>query len=194
MATRIVTTDPKPSNKSPDFYYVRFNDRTPVGTEKTFSFSKSLAGIIRKNYAFDDSALKWQDPVGWVLQLDFDGAPGADPQLPPDAETGWSDPDHLAAILPEPVPQHAIPNRGVTPETARRRLAAERAAEFNMPMDFLARVETLCKGQLYIQKRIGVSEKPRAQEAQKILMAAWIDWRKDSGAIFTEDEEKAMQF
>jgi len=202
MALRLVTTDPVISNKSPDHFYVRYNDRTPTGTEKTFCFPKALIGIIHKGWGFDDSILKWDDQIkASVLRLDFDGTPAEDPQLPPDPEAGWSDPDHLTAFLPEPVPvqtpaQHSnvIPNRGVTPQTARKHAAAERAAICNMPASFLDRLETLCKGQLYIQKRLCITEKPRAMEAQKILMAAWIDWRKESGSVFTEDEEKAMQF
>lgn len=197
MAPRLVTTDPAVSNKSNDYLYVRYNDRTSTGTEKTFCFPKALAGIIRSGWGFDDSILAWDDQIkSSVLRLDFDGPAAEDPQLPPDPEAGWSDPDHLTAVLPQPVPQPAavIPNRGVTPQTARRHLAAARAAEFNMPVSFLDRLETLCKGQLYIQKRLCITEKPRAMEAQKILMAAWIDWRKEAGSVFTEDEEKAMQF
>jgi len=209
MALRFVTTDPRPSNKSPDLFYVRYDDRTPAGTEKTFCFPKCLIGIIKKGWGFDDLILKdcWDDQIkASVLRLDFDGqvepgTPHEHPQLPPDPEAGWSDPDHLTAFLPEPVPvqtpaQHSnvIPNRGVTPQTARKHAAAERAAICNMPASFLDRLETLCKGQLYIQKRLCITEKPRAMEAQKILMAAWIDWRKESGSVFTEDEEKAMQF
>lgn len=202
MAPRIVTTDPAVSKKSSDYLYVRYNDRTAAGTEKTFCFPKALVGIIHKNWGFDDSILTWDEQIqSSVLRLDFDGSAAEDPQLPPDPEAGWSDPDHLTAVLPQPVqPQtpgqysNVIPNRGVTPQTARRHLAAARAAEFNMPVSFLDRLETLCKGQLYIQKRLCITEKPRAMEAQKILMAAWIDWRKEAGSVFTEDEEKAMQF
>lgn len=202
MAPRVVTTDPAVSKKSPDYLYVRYNDRTPAGTEKTFCFPKALVGIIHKNWGFDDSILKWDGDIeSSVLRLDFDGAAAEDPQLPPDPEAGWADPDHLTAFLPERAPvqtlaQHSnvIPNRGVTPQTARKHAAAERAAICNMPASFLDRLETLCKGQLYIQKRLCITEKPRAMEAQKILMAAWIDWRKESGSVFTEDEEKAMQF
>lgn len=202
MAPRIVTTDPAVSNKSNDYLYVRYNDKTPAGTEKTFCFPRSLEGIIRKNWGFDDSILKYDTDLGAsVLRLDFDGPAAEDPQLPPDPEAGWSDPDHLTAVLPQSLqsqnPHHysnVIPNRGVTPQTARKHAAAERAALHNMPASFLDRLETLCKGQLYIQKRLCITEKPRAMEAQKILMAAWIDWRKESGSVFTEDEEKAMQF
>jgi len=194
MATRIVTTDPKQSNKSPDYYYVRFNDKTPTGTEKTFSFPKALAGIISKNYMFDDSALKWIDPVGWVLQLDFDAAPTDDPQLPPNPEAGWSDPDHLTAIaLPEPAPQPVIPNRGVTPQTARKHAAAALAAEHNLPVEFLERLWLLGRGQNFMARLIGVSEKPRPEVAQRLVVTAFIDYCRGEGVNLGEQEEKLLR-
>lgn len=190
MATRLVTTEPRLSNKHPDYLYVRYNDRTASGTEKTFSFSKSLAGIIRKNYAFDDSALSFEEGVGSVLRLDFDIAPTEDPELPPNPEAGWADPDHLTAVLPEPP---VIPNRGVTPATARKHAAAARAQEFNLPADFLERLELLARAQRIVSSMIGVNEKPRPQDAQKLVVTAWIDYSRSRGIELSEEDEKMLR-
>ncbi len=46
MATRIVTTDPKQSIKSPDYYYVRFNDKTL----HSFPSRREAFAWVKENY------------------------------------------------------------------------------------------------------------------------------------------------
>lgn len=190
MAVRTVTTSPKISNKNADYLYVRYNDKTANGTEKTFSFPKSLAGIIGRNFIFDDNALSFEEGIGSVLRLDFNDPPAADPGLPPDPETGWADPDHLTAVLPAPP---VIPNRGVSPATARKQSAAARAQEFNLPGDFLERLELLARAQRIVSSMIGVNEKPRPQDAQKLVVTAWIDYSRSRGLELSDEDEKMLR-
>jgi hypothetical protein len=201
MAVRIATSDPKPSvrNQGYDFFY--FNKRTASGTECVALLPHSLRGIVHKGFVFDDASLQFDENLkASVLQLDFDEPPVGDPALPP-SEEGWGDPDHLTALEPSgPSTATAvanrpfIPNRGIRPATARKRDAAARAAEHNIDVDLLALVDQVCAAFNYACKRIGTAEKPRAMEAQKLVVTAVIPWLKQRGAVLSEDDEKAMTF
>ncbi len=202
MAVRIATSDPKPSVK-PDhhgYYYFYFNKKLPNGGECAALIPESIRDIVKKGFTFDDSCLTYNTELkASVLQLDFDEQELADPALPP-REEGWSDPDHLAAF--EAADPHVmtavaqrtavIPNRGVRPATVRKRNAEARAAEHNIDVDLLMLLDQACAGFNYACKRIGTAEKPRAMEAQKILVTCMIPWLKERGVRLSEDEEKAM--
>ena len=201
MAVRVATSDPKPSIKLPGFDYFYFNKKLPNGTECVAVIPQSLRGIVRKNFVFDDAALRYDDELkASVLQLDFDEAPTADPALPDDPQTGWGDHDHLTAsdsADPELLAQMiqntpVIPNRGIRPATARKQAAAARAAEHNLDLDLLMILDQVCTAFNYTCKRIGVAEKPRAMEAQKIAVTAVIPWLKSKGVNLSEEEEKAL--
>ena len=204
MAVRIATSDPKPSSK-PDhhgYYYFYFNKKLPTGGECAALIPHSIHDIVKKGFTFDDSCLAYStDLKASVLQLDFDEPELADPSLPP-REEGWSDPDHLAAL--EAADPHVmaavaqrpavIPNRGVRPATVRKRNAEARAAEHNIDVDLLMLLDQACAGFNYACKRIGTAEKPRAMEAQKILVTCMIPWLKERGVKLSEDDEKAMNY
>lgn len=201
MAVRVATSDPKPSIKLPGFDYFYFNKKLPNGTECVAVIPQSLRGIVRKNFVFDDAALRYDDELkASVLQLDFDEAPTADPALPDDPQAGWGDHDHLTAsdsADPELLAQMiqntpVIPNRGIRPGTARKQAAAARAAEHNLDLDLLMILDQVCTAFNYTCKRIGVAEKPRAMEAQKIAVTAVIPWLKSKGVNLSEEEEKAL--
>jgi len=203
MAVRIATSDPKPSAK-PDhhgYYYFYFNKKLPSGGECAALIPESIRDIVKKGFTFDDSCLTYNTELkASVLQLDFDEQELADPALPP-REEGWSDPDHLAALeaadprLMTAVAQRpaVIPNRGVRPATIRKRNAEARAAEHNLPAGFLQRLEYLIRAQRLVSTAIGVQERPRAMDSQKLVVTAWIDYTKSCGTQLTEEEERDMK-
>lgn len=205
MAHRIATSDPKPSSRpqSRGYYYFYFNKRTASGGECMALIPESIHDLVKKDsFMFDDRCLEWDENLqASVLKLDFDNPPLEDPSLPP-REQGWSDPDHPAAL--EPADPHAlaavaqrqavIPNRGLRPATLRKRNAEARAAEHNIDVDLLMLLDQACAGFNYACKRIGTAEKPRAMEAQKILVTCMIPWLKERGVKLSEDDEKAMNY
>lgn len=208
MVVRTATSDPKPSSRNPGFWYFYYNKRTAAGSECVALIPDSIRDLIRKGFPFDDGALRYnEDLKASVLELDFDESSAPqEPSLPPDPERGWSDhdspvaqgsadPEALAAVS-QHIQHHApqIPNRGVRPATARKREAAEFAAQHNIPMSFLQRIEWLCAAQAYAAKRLGVTEKPRPMDVQKLVTSAYIDWCREGGAEFSDAEERAMRF
>lgn len=202
MAVRTVTTDPKPSQHHQGFDYFYFNKLTDKGTNCAAIIPPALRGIVRKGFIFDDAALRWDDTLrASVLELDFDQPPAGEPALPADLDTGWSDHDHLTAtatadpvVLRHLMPNTTIPNQGVTPATARKHDAASRAAEHNIDIDLLLLLDQVCAAFNYTRRRIGVSETPRAMEAQKLTVTALIPWLKAKGVNLSEEDEKTMNF
>lgn len=201
MAVRIATSDPKPSSRNLDYDFFYFNKKTSAGGECVALIPRSLRGIVKKGFVFDDAALRYDDKIeASLLELDFDEAPAGDPTLPP-REEGWSDPDHLAALesadpqaLAAVAERPVIPNRGVRPATARKQNAAARAAEHNIDVDLLMLLDQACAGFNYACRRIGTAEKPRALEAQKILVTCMIPWLKQRGVTLDESDEKGINF
>lgn len=203
MVVRTATSDPKPSARNPGFWYFYYNKRTTAGSECVALIPDSIRDLIKKGFPFDDAALRYNDQLkASVLELDFDEPQAQEePSLPADPERGWADhdaitaqgsadPQQLAAVHHAP----QIPNRGVRPATARKQQAAELAAQYNMPMSFLQRIEWLCAAQSYAAKRLGVTEKPRQMDVQKLVTSAYIDWCREGGAEFSDAEERAMRF
>jgi hypothetical protein len=82
----------------------------------------------------------------------------------------------------------------VRPATVRKRNAESRAAEHNIDVDLLMLLDQACAGFNYACKRIGTAEKPRAMEAQKILVTCMIPWLKERGVKLSEEEEKSMSY
>jgi hypothetical protein len=204
MTLRYATSDPRPSNKPQHrgYYYFYFNKKLENGGECAALVPESIHNIIRKDFPFDDSILKY-DPTleASILQLDFDAPQAANPSLPP-REEGWSDPDHLTAqgaadpAAMNAVAQHhaVIPNRGVRPVTVRKRNAAARAAEHNIDIDLLMLIEQASRAFNITCKLIGTAEKPRPMEAQKIVVTCMIPWLKERGVALSEEDEKAMYY
>lgn len=201
MAVRIATSDPKPSSRNPDYDFFYFNKKTAAGSECVALIPRSLRGIVKKGFVFDDAALRYDDEIkASLLELDFDEPPAGDPALPP-GEEGWADPDHLAAL--EPADHQAlvavaerpvIPNRGLRPATVRKQNAAARAAEHNIDIDLLMLLDQACAGFNYACRRIGTAEKPRAMEAQKLVVTCMIPWLKQRGVNLDENDEKGMNY
>jgi hypothetical protein len=183
--TWTITSDPKPSARVRGFDYIYFNKPTASGTDCTLLLPPALRGLIRKGATITDRQIRYDEQLGHsVLVLDFNAPPEEGPSLPPDPDTGWQDHDHLTAVLPTQNPR---------PMTARKHDAAERAAEFNLPMEFLERLEKLARAQRFMSAAIGVNEKPRAQDAQKLVVTAWIDYSRSRGTEFSDEDIKMLR-
>lgn len=186
MAPRIITSEPRPSIRHPKWHYCYFNAKTNSGRQCVAVIPNSLVGVVRRGYAFDDETdLHWNDDLqASVLTVDFDTPPEGDPAQPPDKDTGWADPDTAASL-------------GVADPTVLRQFAAERGL-IPEPPKLDASLEELleqaCMAYNYACRRIGVVEKPRAMEAQKLVTTCLIPWLKDRGVTLTQDEERAMTF
>lgn len=208
MAIRLVTSDPKPSVRNPGFWYFYYNKKTARGTDCAALLPESIRDLIHKGFAFDDNALRYSEELRCsLLELDFDEPQSSEePSLPADPESGWADHDHLAAddsanpealaAVRQQVEQATglqIPNRGVRPATARKHEAEERRPR-NIPQGLLEQVDALCAAQLYAQRRLGVTERIRPCDVQKLVVSAYINWSREAGADFTDAEERAMRF
>ncbi len=204
MAVRIATSDPKPSTKANHhgFLYFYYNKKLPNGGECAALIPQSLQDIVKKGFTFDDNVLAFDTNLkASLLQLDFDEPAVEDPSLPP-GEEGWSDHDHLTAagpadpeLLAELAQRTAaIPNRGVRPETVRKQLAEAIPDDQKIPAEFLRRLKWLTIAQRIACSDLRVRETPRALEAQKLVVTAWIDYSKSIGVEYSDAEEKAMRF
>jgi len=216
MAIRRLTTDPKPSHKHQGWYYARFNDQLPNGTEKTVLIPPCNIDVLKKNFVFDDSIISKDPTTGLdTLNVGFDQPQSEEPSIPP-SENGWDDPDCMlhqpiapangngngngsngngnGATPQPPSGPNTFDKAGIRPATARRRAAAARAAEFNLDVDLLLLLEQVTCAYNYTCRRIGVAEKPRAMEAQKLVVTALIPYLKATGIALTEEDEKTLQF
>jgi hypothetical protein len=206
MAVRLATSDPKPSTRTPDYDFFYFNKQTPAGTECVALLHRSLRGLVRKGFAFDDSALRFDaDLKGSVLELDFDQSPLHDPALPPHPEAGWGDPDHLAALHPaEPEPHPValaaatpsthvplIPRAGLRPAAARRHAAD--SEETKIPVELLLSLEISARAYNYMATRIGVTSKPTCQEVRSLVITNLIPWLKEKLNLSAEESEDLMR-
>lgn len=209
MAVRLATSDPKPSSRNPGYWFFYYNRKTDKGTDCLALIPDALRGIVKENFCFDDSAIRWSEELGAsVLVLDFDEpAQESEPALPAHHEAGWRDPDHftaaigsgsdpaaLAAVLERQaeLTGHAIPNKGVRPATARKQDAAARAAEHNIPVDLLTINEQVCRTFNYISARIGSGEKPGAVIAQKLTAIAYIAYSNKVGINLSDDDKDTL--
>lgn len=199
MAEHTVLSDPKPSGRNRGFFYIYYDKPTANGGHCVALIPPALRDLVRKGFVLNEHDLYWDEQQGAsVLGLDFEQPPAGDPALPPDPEAGWSDHDHCAAsaaadpALLAQLMTATIPRRSVHPATARKHAAEQRASEQNIDIDLLLLIEQVCAAFNYACKRIGVAEKPRAMEAQKLATTALIPWLKAKGVSLSEDDEKAM--
>lgn len=197
MATRQITSEPKPSIRHRGWYYAYYNSKAASGRNCIAVMPSSLVGHVHRGFVFnDETQLQWSDELrASVLTLDFDGQEPTGPSLPPDREAGWKDSDAPATypicdpqLLKQMATQHGIPaqynsnGNGRAPEPPRLDPSLE---------DLL---EQACLAFTYACRRIGVVEKPRAMEAQKIATTCLIPYLKERGVTLTDEEEKAMTF
>lgn len=201
MADHTVLSDPKPSARNRGFYFVYYDKPTAKGSHCVALVPPALRDLIRKGFVLNEHDLYWDEQLkASVLGLDFEQPPADGPALPADPEAGWSDHDALAATatadpsLLSSLMTTTLPSRSVSPATARKHAAEQRASEQNIDVDLLLLIEQTCAAFNYACKRIGVAEKPRAMEAQKLATTALIPWLKAKGVTLSDEDEKAMTF
>lgn len=190
MATHTVLSEPRQSRYNPNWLYVYYDAKTTEGRNCIAVIPNSLKGVIHRGSTFEDSQLRYDPELrASVLEVDFHESPPGDPSLPPDRETGWRDGDHQAPLgntadlkevltrlesLPSPLPQ--------TPQAP--------VPQMDPSLQHL--IDQVCLAYSYASRRLGVVEKPRSMEAQKLVTTCLIPWLRDRGVALSEDEERAM--
>lgn len=186
MAPRLITSDPKPSIRHRNWFYCYYNQQTSRGSQCVAVIPGSLLGVVKRGYAFDDETdLRWDEELrASVLTVDFDTPQVGDSPQPPEHEAGWGDPDGITALgVAKPEELRPVAARlGVVPEPPKLDTGLEEL------------LEQACMAFTYACRRIGVAEKPRAMEAQKIATTCLIPWLKARGVTLSEEDEKAMTF
>jgi len=202
MAIRRITSDPKPSVRHHGWFYSYYSKPTNNGGDCAAIFPPSIADIIKKGFAFDDSCIRFDEGLrASVLELDFDVDEArpqdmGEPSLPPDPESGWGDPDCLSASPPageqQPAAQHT---GGVRPSAVRKRQAAEQAIQgAQLPAAYLKINLEVSRSFLLQYALISptVGEARRADVAQKLCAISSIPYFRQVGIELTEDDVKGM--
>jgi hypothetical protein len=178
---RTITSDPKPSHRTPGYLYAYYDATTRSGKDCVVVFPSSMRGVVRAGYTFRDDQVSWDDAIGAsVLACDFSQAPD-DPALPP-SELGWCDPDHFPPAEP---PAHHAP-QAMRPATHRRQQAAELGSA--LPVELLEQAKTISSLYRTIATLIGVSEPARAMEAKSLAITLMIPYLKKQGILPLEDD------
>lgn len=204
MAIRRITSDPKPSTRHHGWFYSYYSKPTNNGGDCAAIFPPSIADIIKKGFAFDDSCIRFDEGLrASVLELDFDVDEAqpqdmGEPSLPPDPEAGWGDPDCLPASPPVGASeQQSEPQRGngVRPPAVRRRQAAEQAIQgAQLPAAYL-KINLEVSRSFLLQYALissAVGEARRADVAQKLCAISSIPYFRQVGIELTDDDVKGM--
>lgn len=202
MAVRSITSDPKPSTKIPGWFYAYFNKATASGGECACVFPPAIKDIVKRGFTFDDGILRYDESLrASVLELDFsEPSTDGEPQLPPDPDLGWADPDGLppepAPISGPPQPAQPFPAAaGTRPAATRRREAAQAAIEGSqLPAAFLKINVQVARSFLLQYALISptVGEARRADVAQKLCAISSIPYFRQAGVELTEEDVKSI--
>lgn len=200
MAVRSITSEPKPSTKITGWYYAYYNKATSAGGECTCVFPPAIKDIVRRGFTFDDSILRYDESLrASVLELDFsEPQTDGEPQLPPDPEAGWGDPDALLAqssSVPAAPGQSFPAPAGTRPPATRRREAARSAIEQSqLPPAFLNINIQVARSFLLQYALISptVGEARRADVAQKLCAISSIPYFRQAGVELSDDDVKAI--
>lgn len=202
MAIRHITSEPKPSMRHHGWFYAYYSKPTSQGGDCAVVFPPSIADIVRKGFAFDDSCVSFDEGLrASVLHLDFD-MEAAEPQdlqepsLPPDLESGWGDPDGLPASPPVNGSAAADePRQGVRPPALRKRQAQAQAIQgAQLPAAYL-KINLEVSRSFLLQYALispAVGEARRADVAQKLCAIASIPYFRQVGIELSEDDIKGM--
>lgn len=198
MAIRRITSDPKPSVRHHGWFYSYYSKPTNNGGDCAAIFPPSIADIIKKGFAFDDSCIRFDEGLrASVLELDFDVDEAqpqdmGEPSLPPDPEAGWGDPDCPPASPPVGASEQPGCQRtnGVRPPAVRKRQAEELAARGAQLPAGLMKIG-MEVGRLFLMEYAMLSSIPesnRALIAQKLAAISAIPFYRSAGVNLTEDD------
>lgn len=200
MATHTVLTTPQPSNRCPGYHYCYYDCSTGSGADRWLLVPRSYANLIKEGYTFDSGKLRRtalsNGRVADVLEIDLDAPIPPEPSLPPDRDNGWGDPDALVESAPSGRVD-VMPAITSTTTSQRAPVAAAASKLGNgdaIPADLLNMLQIACRAQNIVSKLIGVCEKPRAMEAQKIAVTIMIQWMKANGIIPIEDSRGGSSY
>lgn len=204
MAIRHITSEPKPSMRHAGWFYAYYSKPTSQGGDCAVIFPPSIADIVRKGFAFDDSCVNFDEGLrASVLHLDFDMEASEsqglqEPALPPDLESGWGDPDGLPASPPVNGNGGAPADdglKGVRPATIRKRQAQAQAIQgAQLPAAYL-KINLEVSRSFLLQYALissAVGEARRADVAQKLCAIASIPYFRQVGIELSEDDIKGM--
>jgi hypothetical protein len=203
MAIRRITSDPKPSIRHHGWFYAYYSKPTNNGGDCAAIFPPSIADIVRKGFAFDDSCVRFDEGLrASVLELDFDMEDPKpeglqEPSIPPDPESGWRDPDCLPPSAPAVGDQQPElqQGNGLRPPAQRKRQATEQAIQgAQLPAPYL-KINLEVSRSFLLQYALispAVGEARRADVAQKLCAIASIPYFRQVGIELTEDDVKGM--
>lgn len=200
MAIRKITSDPKPSVRHQGWLYSYYSKPTANGGECAVIFPPSIADIVRKGFAFDDSCVFFDENLrASVLALDFDmeePEPTEDPgsSVDFDAEAGgWSDPDRFTASA-APQEQQRQHRPGVRPAAVRKRQAQLNTSGAQLPPEMLQAAIHMSRLFLVIYAQLGssVPETSKAMIAQKLAACVAIPYYRSKGIDLTEEDAQSI--
>jgi hypothetical protein len=194
MATRTVLSEPRQSRYHPTWHYVYYDAKTNDGRNCIAVIPNSLKGIVHRGTTFEDTQLKFDPELrASVLEMDFHEPPPGDPALPPDQDSGWRDSDYRPE-LGDPEQLREVMNRleslNGSHQATQQQTPQPSAPQMDPALQTL--VDQACLAYTYASRRLGVVEKPRSMEAQKLITTCLIPWLRDRGVALTPDEERAM--
>lgn len=201
MTIHVVTSDPQPSARNPGWDFVYFDQKSAGGKDCTALLDPCLRNRIRKGFRFNRSQLFYDQQLRQdVLQLSTTEQYLEEPALPPDTEAGWGDDDYLLATASangHSAPMnHSMPTPGSSPAAVRREHVAARdvALRNNLALDAIAAADEAIALYHYTSRRMGITERPRPMEVQKLVTSIMIQLYKARGIQLSEDDERAMNY
>lgn len=189
MATHTVLSEPRQSRYHPTWLYVYYDAKTNDGRNCIAVIPNSLKGVIHRGSTFEDSQLKYDPELrASVLEMDFHEPPPEGPALPVQ-DSGWRDSDHRPDLA-EPEHVRDVMNRLESLNGHQQQSTQPQPPQMDPALQTL--VDQACLAYTYASRKLGVVEKPRSMEAQKLITTCLIPWLRDRGVALTPDEERAM--
>ena len=193
MTVRQITSLPKPSVKHQGWDFVYFNRKTSNGGECVALIAPVLRDIVKPGFAFDESAVHWDDALkASVLQIDFDEQPD-EPSLPP--EDGWGDPDRIPASANGHAMAAVLERAGTRPPATRKREAQQLVgvgAQLPAPLLKISLEVSRCFQMHYALLNPIVGEARRADVAQKLAATSCIPYFRQVGVELTDEDVKQL--
>jgi hypothetical protein len=180
METLHATSEPRRSNKNPNYWWFYYSEATPDGRAKGALLHAKHRDCIQKGTAFDRSQLLYDQELGFeVLTLEDQFEVPEEPALPPDADHGWGDPDNITAVRTAT----RVASRTVTNGTrgpAHRKQAAAMAGQ-TLPLDLLKSLSLCADSYKYVCARIGATDPPKSDHARALTITVLIAWMREQG-------------